>query len=122
MHQVHFRLSNHRWPRWASDVVTGVVIRRRHAAVQDADLLTERPPDDEQRFDQHGQVGEVLDKLFDPPLDFTRPNHPDLEAEVTQGATQVVVDGMSWVIWCAQSDIEAKGGFLYTGGGPLGLT
>jgi hypothetical protein len=31
------------------------------AAVQDVDLFAKRPPRDEQRFDQHGQIGEVLD-------------------------------------------------------------
>jgi hypothetical protein len=33
--------------------------------VQDNDLFTQRLPDDEQRFHQCRQVGEVLDKLLD---------------------------------------------------------
>jgi hypothetical protein len=41
--------------------------------VQDAELLAKRPPDDEQRLDQHGQVGAALDKLFDMPLELHRP-------------------------------------------------
>jgi hypothetical protein len=35
------------------------------AAVQDAELLAQHPPNNEQRFNQHRQVWEVLDKLFD---------------------------------------------------------
>jgi hypothetical protein len=34
------------------------------AAMQDADPLAKRPPDNEQRFDQHGQVGNILDQLL----------------------------------------------------------
>jgi hypothetical protein len=30
--------------------------------MQDANLPAKRPPDNEQRFDQHGQVGKVLDR------------------------------------------------------------
>ena len=50
--------------------------------MQDDELLAKRPPDDQQRFDQHGQVGHVLDQLFDSGLELHRPDHSDLEAEV----------------------------------------
>jgi len=33
--------------------------------MQDAELLANDPPDNEQRFHQHGQLGKVLDELFD---------------------------------------------------------
>ena len=32
--------------------------------MQDADLLAKRPPDNEQRFDQLGQVGKVLKLIY----------------------------------------------------------
>ena len=62
------------------------------AAMQDDDLFAKRLPDNEQRFDQHRQIWHVLDKLLDPRLEFHLPDHTDLEAEVTQGAAQVVLD------------------------------
>jgi len=31
------------------------------AAVQDAELFAKHPPDDEQKFDECGQIGQVLD-------------------------------------------------------------
>ena len=35
-----------------------------HAPVQNAGLLAQHPADNEKRFDQRHQVGEVLDELF----------------------------------------------------------
>jgi hypothetical protein len=35
------------------------------AAMQDTDLFTKHPPDNEQRLDQHGHIGEVFDELLD---------------------------------------------------------
>jgi hypothetical protein len=61
--------------------------------MQDAELLANDPPDNEQRFHQRGQIGEVLDKLPDTRLELDRPDHADLETEVAQGGTQVVLDG-----------------------------
>src|SRR5579863_642653 len=52
-----------------------------------------RPPDNKQRFDQNRQVGQVLDQLLDAGFKLHLPDHPHLEAEVTQSAAQVVVDG-----------------------------
>ena len=62
------------------------------AAVQDKDLLAQRPPDDEQRFHQSRQVGKVLDKLLDAGLEPHLSDHSDLEAEVTQSTAQIVLD------------------------------
>jgi hypothetical protein len=42
------------------------------AAVQDADLLAKHPSDNEQRFDQHGQIRETFDELFDARFKFDR--------------------------------------------------
>ena len=39
-----------------------------------ASLLAQHPPDDEQRLDQHSQVGEVLDQLPDARLELDRPD------------------------------------------------
>jgi hypothetical protein len=39
------------------------------------------------------EVGQVLDQLLDPSLELHCANHSDLEAKVTQGAAQVVLDG-----------------------------
>ena len=58
---------------------------RQQAAVQDDDLVAQRPPDDEQWFHQCRHVGEVLDKLLDACLEPHRSDHSDLEAEVAQG-------------------------------------
>src|SRR5262249_28090983 len=63
------------------------------AAMQDADLLANCPADNEQRFDQHGHIREVLDKLLDARLKLNRPHYAHLKAEVAQGGTQVVLDG-----------------------------
>jgi SRSO17 transposase len=51
------------------------------------------PPDNEHRFDQNRQVGQVLDKLPDPRLELHLPNHADLKAEVAQRTAQVVLKG-----------------------------
>jgi hypothetical protein len=37
------------------------------------------------RFDQHSQIGEVLDQLPDACLELDRPDYPHLETEVAQG-------------------------------------
>jgi hypothetical protein len=63
------------------------------AAVQDDDLFTEHPPDDEQRLHQYRQVGDILDKLLNARLELHRSHHAHLEPEVTQGPAQVVIDG-----------------------------
>ena len=60
--------------------------------MQDAELFAKRPSDNEQRFDQRRQVGQVLDKLPDSGLEPHRPNHANLEAEVAQSTAQVVID------------------------------
>src|SRR5208282_2708761 len=49
---------------------------------QDDELLAKYPPDNEQWFDQLGQVGEVLDQLLDAGLERHLPDYSDLEAEV----------------------------------------
>jgi hypothetical protein len=59
--------------------------------MQDAELLANYPPDNEQRFHQHGQIGKVLDKLPDTRLVLDRPDRADLETEV--GGMQVVLGG-----------------------------
>jgi hypothetical protein len=51
-------------------------------AVQDADLLTQHPPDNEHRFDQHGEVGGILDQLLDPLLELTVPTIPTLRPKL----------------------------------------
>jgi hypothetical protein len=61
--------------------------------MQDSDLFTKHPPDNEQRLDQHGHIGKVLDELLDARLKLDRPYHAHLETEVTQGGAQVVLDG-----------------------------
>src|ERR1700692_1037525 len=63
------------------------------AAVQDDDLFTEHPPDDEQRLHQYRQVEDILDKLLDAGLEPHLANHSDLEAEVAQSTSQIVLDG-----------------------------
>jgi len=61
--------------------------------VQNAELLAQHPSDNKQRFNEDGQVRQVLDQLLDPRLELQLANDPDLEAEVTQGSAQVVLDG-----------------------------
>ena len=39
------------------------------------------------------KIGKALDKLPDARLELDRPDHADLETEVAQGGTQVVLDG-----------------------------
>jgi hypothetical protein len=63
------------------------------AAMENADLFAKRPPDNKQRFDQNGQIGQVLDKLLDARLELHRSHHAHFEAEVTQSPAQVVIDG-----------------------------
>src|SRR5262249_11084001 len=55
--------------------------------MQDAELLANDPPDNEERFHQHGQIGKVLDKLPDTRLVLDCPDRADLETEVAQGGT-----------------------------------
>src|SRR6202041_2717775 len=45
------------------------------AAVQDDDLFTQHPPDDEQRLNQYRQVGDTLNKLLDAGLEPHLANH-----------------------------------------------
>jgi len=66
------------------------------AVMQDPELLANYPPDNEQRFHQHGQIGKVLDKLPNTHLVLDRADRADLETEVAQGGTQVVLDGMTF--------------------------
>jgi hypothetical protein len=47
-----------------------------------ASLLAKHPPDNEQRFDQLGQIGDILDKLLDPRLELPRRHRAQLETEV----------------------------------------
>jgi hypothetical protein len=61
--------------------------------MQDGDLFAQHPSDREQRFDQHGHIGKVLDELLDARLKLDRPHNPHLETEVAQGGAQVVLDG-----------------------------
>ena len=63
------------------------------AAMQDTELLANYPPDKEQRFHQHGQIGKVFDKLPDARLELGRPHYAHLETEVAQGGTHVVLNG-----------------------------
>ena len=55
---------------------------RQQAAMQDDKLLAKRPPDNKQRFDQHSQIGQVLDQLLDADLELHLADHAHLEAEV----------------------------------------
>ena len=50
--------------------------------MQDTDLLANHPPDNEQRFDQHDQVGNILDQLLDACFKPGRPHHTHLKPEV----------------------------------------
>ena len=42
------------------------------AAMQETDLFTKHPSDNEQRLDQHGHIGEVLHELLDARLKLNR--------------------------------------------------
>ena len=61
--------------------------------MQDDDLFTEHPPDNEQRLHQDRQVEDILDKLLDAGLELHRSDHSDLEAEVAQSTSQIVLGG-----------------------------
>ena len=63
------------------------------ATMQDAELLANDPPDNEQRFHQRGQIGKPLDKLSDTRLELNRPDHADLETKVAQAGAQLGLDG-----------------------------
>jgi hypothetical protein len=69
--------------------------------MQDSDLFTKHPSDNDQRLDQHGHIGKALDELLDA-SSLTVPTIAHLETEVAQGAAQVVLDhtdtkfGASW--------------------------
>ena len=54
--------------------------------------MLDRPALNGLGFDQLGQVGLVLDQLFDACLEPHLPDHADLEAEVTQSTAQVVLN------------------------------
>src|SRR5450631_3984069 len=62
------------------------------AAVQDAELLAKRPSDNEQWFDQSGYICKIRDQLSDACLEPDLAHYTHLEAEVAQGATQIIVD------------------------------
>ena len=63
------------------------------AAVQYAKLFAKYLPDNEQRLDQLGHIGRVLDQLPDTRLELDRSHDPHLETEVSQRATEVIVEG-----------------------------
>src|SRR5215470_17572616 len=87
---------DHRPDTWGRHQAAAHIIvpdDNQQAAMQDAELLANYPPDNEQRFHQHCQIGKVLDKLPNMHLVLDRPDHADLETEVAQGGTQVVLDG-----------------------------
>jgi hypothetical protein len=76
------------------------------ATVQDADLLAEDPPDNEQRFDQHSQMWEFLDKLLIRASNFHRPHHAHLETKLRkvaeQGRASLTRDSPQWgIVWRA---------------------
>ena len=52
------------------------------ATMEDDDLFAERPPNNEQRFDQPGQVGEALDQLVMRASNFTFPIIPTLRPKL----------------------------------------
>ena len=66
--------------------------------MQHGGLFAQHAPDHEQRFDQDGQIGMALNQFLDAGLELQLPNDPDLEAEVTQGSAQVVLDGDSLLL------------------------
>ena len=63
------------------------------STVQVAELLAKHPPNNEQRFDQHGQVGKALDKLRDARVDFPLATTPTLRPKLRKSTAQVVLDG-----------------------------
>jgi hypothetical protein len=60
--------------------------------MQEVELLAQYPSNNKQRFDQQDQVGKVFNQLLDTPLELDRSNHPNFEAKVAQGGTQVVLN------------------------------
>ena len=58
--------------------------------MQNAELLAQHPSDNKQRFDQHRQIGKVLDQFLDARLEPDSSHRAHLETEVTQRATQVI--------------------------------
>src|SRR5258708_14522251 len=61
-------------------------------AVKHAELLAQDPAGDQQRFDDCGQVRMVRDQLTYSSLELDRAHHANLEAEIAQRATQIVLD------------------------------
>ena len=61
------------------------------SAVQDADLLAKYPPDNKQWFDQHGQIGEILDKLVDRASNFTHHAHLKKLRKVARRSFSIVI-------------------------------
>src|SRR5262249_20757187 len=61
--------------------------------MQDVNLLAQHPADNEHRFDQCHQVGDVLDELFNTRLKLDRAHDADLETKVTQTGTQIILNG-----------------------------
>jgi len=60
------------------------------AAVQDAKLLPQHPPDNEQRFNQDRQVGLVLDQLLDPRLELHLAM-PTLRQARVKGDSEIII-------------------------------
>ena len=54
--------------------------------MQDTDLFTKHPPDNEQRLDQHGHIGKVRDELPDTRLKLNRPTMPTLRPKLRKVA------------------------------------
>jgi hypothetical protein len=54
--------------------------------MQDAELLANYPPDNEQRFHQHSQIEKVLDKLPNTRLELRRPTMPTLRPKLCKVA------------------------------------
>src|SRR2546428_8957473 len=72
---------------WSSDVCSSDLL-----AVKHAELLAQDPAGDQQRFDDRGQVRMVRDQLANSRLELDRAHHANLEAEIAQRATQIVLD------------------------------
>jgi len=54
--------------------------------MQDTDLFTKHPSDNEQRLDRQGHIGEVLDQRFDARLKLNRPTMPTLRPKLRKVA------------------------------------
>ena len=63
------------------------------AAVEDGELFAQNPPHYKEWFNQTRQIRKILDQLPDAGLEPRCSDHAHLEAEVAQGATQIVLDG-----------------------------